>query len=137
MAMCRFRTIGPHRHKCRACGFEVQSRFAPHKIHRWCPPDPTPLLTRLAELTGHPEIIDQPKRYGRAVQQWAAGIPGSIEPFEIRDDSEAEVCESLCQENACGKHQGGVCKPSCGPGMIVAVKARMATEGCPHRLRRW
>lgn len=101
------------------------------------PPDLTPLLTRLADLTNHPEIVDQPGIYGRAVLQWAAGIPGQIEEFEVRDDSEVEFILELCRKNVCKKHHDGVCRPSCGPGMIVAVKARMASEICPHRSGRW
>lgn len=110
------------------------------------PPNLTPLLTRLADLTNHPEIINQPEVYGRSVLQWAAGLiiytpdgreADRIEPGEIRKEPEVEFIQGLCRENVCKKHHKGVCKPSCGPGMIVAVKARMASEGCPHRFRRW
>ncbi len=104
------------------------------------PYDVTPLLTRLAELTGHPEIVDQANIYGRAVQIWAAGVvirtpdgreADRIERFETQTDDEVEFCVALCRENVCQKYQGGVCRPSCGSGMITAVKARMASEGCP------
>ena len=108
---------------------------------RYCrnapPPDMGPTIAQLAKLTSHPEIIDQPQSYARAAQLWAAGIPGELEPFETRDDSEVAFIQTLCQESDCGKHKDGTCKPSCGPGMIVAVKARMATEGCPWACRRW
>lgn len=104
------------------------------------PVDLAPLLARLADATAHPEIVDQPNIYGRAVQIWAAGVviygPSGaeacrIEPFEIRDNDEVREIENVCRKNVCKKHQDGVCRPSCGPGMIVAVMARMASQGCP------
>ena len=125
-------------YQCR-CGLEIRSAYPPERVHHRCPlaPKVAPVLARLAELTHHPEIIDQPQSYAQSAQIWAAGIPGEIEPFETRDDSEVEFIQTLCQKSACGKHRDGVCKPSCGPGMIVAVKARMATEGCPWTCRAW
>lgn len=84
----------------------------------------------LAKLTGHPEIVDQPGIYILAVKRWAIGIPGVIEPFGTRDDDEVEFIQALCRENVCGKHQDGACKLTCEVGVIIAVKARMATEDC-------
>ena len=109
----------------------------PPRLCNASPPDMGPTIAFLAELTGQPEIIDQPKSYAQAAQRWAAGIPGELEPYECRDDSEVAFIQTLCRESGCGKLRGGVCKPSCGPGMIVAVKARMATEGCPWTCRAW
>lgn len=157
---CRFTTDGKRANglyqlTCVWCEFTLSTKHPPDRFHRRCdnPPELAPFLTRLAKLTNHPEIIDQPEVYGRAVLQWAAGVVHhtpdgravrQTEPGEIRDDGEVQECLALCREvdkdgkSICGKHREGVCRPSCGvSSMIVAVKARMASEACPHRSRRW
>lgn len=138
---CPFKQLDNGWWECPQCGYVFKGEcVGPPNKHCDNPPDLTPLLVCLVEFTNHPEILDNPQAYGRAVQQWAAGLviygPSGaeacrVEPFETRTDSEVEFIQGLCRENVCKKHQDGVCKPSCGLGMIVEVMARMATEGCP------
>lgn len=134
---CQFQQLVSRTWTCSTCKWVYKGIKSPY---RNCPgpqADITPILSRLAKLTNHPEIIDQPNSYARAAQLWAAGIPGELEPDECRTDSEVKFIQALCRANVCGKHHDGVCKPSCGSGMIIEVKARMASETCPWAWSRW
>ena len=136
-------TTTPGIFRCPHCGLQNPRPTPSGKpFQHDCPKAPalTPLLARLADVTGHPEIVDDQSVYARAVQQWAAGVvvhtadgreADRIEPFGVRSESEVEFVVKLCEQNVCGKFRNGFCRSGCGPGMLVEVKARMASEGCP------
>jgi len=105
---------------CAACGWKYSGQVFPRRNCRSVA-SVKKAVDRLSTATG----CDLSESYGLAAHRWYFASE------ETRTPDEVEFCVSLCREDVCGKYSGGLCKPSCGPGMLVEVKAYMASEGCP------
>ena len=135
--LCLFATNADGLWECSGCGYVYRFKLTkPPYRHCDSPPDLTPLLSRLAEETNHPEILDQTAVYARAVIHWAA------EEFPVRDTESRQIALDAC--GVCVDHAHGMCRhqSSCEKKHHSIVVERacevltwMATEGC--RRREW
>jgi hypothetical protein len=134
LTYCDFAPFSPPgRFRCRRCGIpsERHLRYGPAgPPRRHCPvtPEYRQAAARLAAESEHPEILeDDLARYAAALLRWqAAGFP--VRERTERDYIRRVICPLKCDRR---DRSTETCTQCPAAGQRIAVKAWMATEGCP------